>query len=104
MNAKDTVRILKGHMNPRTHFESYSVYSEYAVHYLKNVGLLDCYFDYSTDSDMIFTTDMGRRYVELQDNNAQLDDLRDIVMGRDDFSKDRNYREAVRKAVAVNTY
>ena len=104
MDVNDTVRILKDHLDPRTRSESYSIYSKDAVHYLKNVGLLDCYFDYSSGSDMIFTTDMGKRYVELQDDNAQLDDLRDIVMSSKDFSKDRNYRDAVRKAVAVNNY
>lgn len=100
----DTMRILRDHMLPKSRKDSYEDHSESFIRYLKNVGLLDCYYDYVTGKDMIFTTDLGKEYVELQSSNASLDELRDIVLSNRNFSRDKRYRDAVEKAIAINTY
>ena len=79
MRTSEIVGILKDHDVPQSRDHSYKRYSAYNIRYLKNVGLLDCYYDYGSNQDMIFTTGFGKRYIELHDGNADLDELRDIV-------------------------
>lgn len=102
MRTSEIVGILKDHDVPKSRDHSYNRYSAYNIRYLKNVGLLDCYYDYGSNQDMIFTTGFGKRYIELHDGNADLDELRDIVLVDRDLSSSR-YVKAVRKAIGVRT-
>ena len=100
MRTEEVVRILRSHIVPRPSDDSRDGFSYYSIRYLKNVGYLDCYYDYKNDRDMTFTTEAGRRYVELHEGNAALDDLRDIVYVEKDHSSDR-YIEAVKRVVGA---
>lgn len=102
MRAEDIVRILKCHIDPKSRDDSYNEFSDYDIRYLKNVKLLDCYYDYGSNQDMIFTTESGKRYIELYDDNANLDNLRDIVYVNKDLSSN-TYLDAVKKAVGART-
>ena len=102
MGTSEIVGILKDHEVPQSRDNSYKRYSTYNIRYLKNVGLLDCYYDYGSNQDMIFTTGFGKRYIELHDGNADLDELRDIVLVDRDLSSSR-YVKAVRKAIGART-
>lgn len=102
MRAEDIVGILKGRIDPRSYDDSCSEYSDCDIRYPKNVGLLDCYYDYGSNREMVFTTGSGMRYIGIHDGNADLDDLRDIVDVRKDLSGNE-YIDAVKKAVGART-
>lgn len=102
MRTEEVVRILRSHIVPRPSDDSRDEFSDYSICYLKNVGLLDCYYDYKSNRDMTFTTEAGRRYVELHDGNAALDGLRDIVYVENDLSSDR-YIKAIKRVVGART-
>ena len=102
MRAEDIVGILKGHIDPRSYDDSCNGFSDCDIRYLKNVGLLDCYYDYGSNREMVFTTGSGMRYIEIYDGNADLDDLRDIVYVGKDLSSNE-YIDAVKKAVGART-
>lgn len=95
------IEALKGHVDgPLTRDESYGRYSPLYVRYLKNAGMLDCYFDYRTMEEMVFITDLGRKILYLHDADEKLKDLRDILMsGGPRHGKE--YEDAVRKAASV---
>ena len=102
MSNEAVVEILKRHLEPVPREESYRESTESRIRYLKNIGLLDCFYDYSKDMDMIYTTEHGKRFIVLNDCNASLDKLRDIIE-EGDLSSER-YREAVADAVRASPY
>lgn len=53
-------RALEGHLEDRPADESYRAYGGRCVEYLKNAGYLNCYYDYVTDTDMLYITKRGR--------------------------------------------
>lgn len=98
------IEVLKGHdKGPIPKGESYSRYTELRVRYLKNIGLLDCYFDYGTMSEMIYTTGMGRRYISLYEDELKAKDLCDIILSGAP-RKGKRYEDAVRKAASILPY
>lgn len=99
MNDELIVKILEKHIVPQLRETSYDTFKEQNIRYLKNTGLLDCYFDYTTRKDMIFTTAKGKDYIQMYKKSVKLNALRDIVIGGDTSSE--NYRKAV-EAVSMN--
>lgn len=98
------IEVLRGHVNgPVPKVESYSRYTELRVRYLKNIGLLDCYFDYASMSEMIYTTEMGRRYISLFEDEQKAKDLCDIIRSGD-TREGKRYEDAVRKAASILPY
>ena len=98
---EECIRAIRAHSDgPISRDESYKQYSESKIRYLKNLGLLDCYFDYSTGKDMIFTTDSGRRYLQAYDNNRTLGKLKEYIdSGRE--LKGEEYRKVLKAAAEI---
>ena len=97
----DDIDVLKGHYTPLSRDESYLKYTEERVRFLKNVGLLDCFFDYETHVDMIFTTDKGKRRVASCERDLRLKDLRDLIVYENGGRDKKRYRAAVKKAIGA---
>lgn len=58
IDAEDA-KILEGHKAPIRYDQSSGMYSEFTIRYLRNIGMLECYYDYHKRCGMIITTKMG---------------------------------------------
>lgn len=78
--TEQDIMILEGFEKAaRTRDVSYDMFSRSRIRYLKNIGLLDCYFDYDAGQDMIFLTDAGKAYLKIYRDEQRLKDLSDFM-------------------------
>lgn len=102
--TEQDARILEGFENTaRTRDDSYESFSRSRVRYLKNIGLLDCYFDYETGQDMIFLTDAGKAYLKTYRDEQRLKDLSDYMRSGAPL-RGPVFDAALKKAASYDSY
>lgn len=95
--------VLKGLMVPLGCGESYRLYTESLVCYLERIRMLDRYYDHRRGEYMVFTTEVGRRCLDMYRMSLRVNDLRDVVIMDHDLSGER-FREAVEKAISTDRW
>lgn len=98
-------KIIRDHKTAKFCDDSYDRYSRSVIISLKDLGYLDCYFDFESRKDMIFATDKGLNFCDLCDAYDRFDKARSYVArfgrGECDFKSFSQQMESILKASDV---
>lgn len=92
----EEAKILEGHKAPIRYDQSSGMYPEFTIRYLRNIGMLECYYDYHKRCGMIITTKMGLDYLSLFYDIQKVNEMRRISADADRSDVPR--RKKARKA------
>lgn len=93
-------RILERYKVPTRYGESSGMYPEFTIRYLRNIGMLECYYDYHERCEMIITTQMGLEYLVLYHDIQKANEMRRAVADADRYDVPR--RKKARKGLLFN--